>query len=130
MGKVSHHKRLYSFSHFVPKSPLHALYTQSPSQSILWNEWYGHLAFCYLHQLFSKNMVKGLPTIKFSKGEYSTCSMDMHLEEKIDKGKSSRAFVVLELVHTVLAGSFAVTSVSKGCYILTFIDDFSCYTWF
>ena len=28
-----------------------------------------------------------------------------------------------------LAGPFAVTSVSQGHYILTFIDDFSHYTW-
>ena len=29
----------------------------------------------------------------------------------------------------VLAGPFAMTSVNQGCYILTFIDEFSCYTW-
>ena len=74
-------------------------------------------------------MVKGLPTINFSKGECSPCSMDMHLEEKFDKGKSWRASIVLELVHIILAGSFAVTSISKGRYILTLIDDFSRYTW-
>ena len=74
-------------------------------------------------------MVKGIPTINFSKGECSTCSMDMNLEEKLDKGKSLRALVVLELVHTILAGPFAMTSIRKGLYILTFIDDFSHYTW-
>ena len=51
--------------------------------------------------------------------------MDMHLEEKYDKGKSSRAPVVLQLVHMVLASPFVVTSVSQGRYILTFVDDFS-----
>ena len=55
--------------------------------------------------------------------------MYMHLEENFDKGKSLRASVVLELVHIVLAGPFAMTLVSKGLYILTFIDEFSCYTW-
>ncbi len=29
VGKVNHDTRLYSFSHFVPKSPSHALLTQS-----------------------------------------------------------------------------------------------------
>ena len=70
-------------------------------------------------------MVKGLPTINFSNGECSNCSMDMHLEEKFDKGKSWRASVVLELVHTILESPFSVTLVSKGHYVLTFIDDFS-----
>ena len=129
VGKVNHDKRLYSFSHFVPKSPSHALLTQSHSQTKLRHEWYGHLAFNYLQQLFSKNMVKGLPTINFSKGECSTCSVDIHLDEKLHKGNSSRALVVLQLVCMVLAGPFVVTSVSQGRYILTFIDDFSRHTW-
>ena len=91
VGKVNHDTRLYSFSHFVTNSPTHALLTESHSQSKLWNEKYGHLAFRYLHQLYSNNMVKGLPTINFSQGECSTCSVDMHLEENFTKGKSSRA---------------------------------------
>ncbi len=74
-------------------------------------------------------MVKGLPNIKFSKGGCSSCSVDMHLEEKYDKGKSSRALVVLQLVYMVLAGPFVVALVSQGHYILTFIDDFPCFTW-
>ena len=55
--------------------------------------------------------------------------MDMHLEENFSKGKSSRAPIVLQLVHMVLVGPFAVTLVSQGHYILTFIDDFSHFSW-
>lgn len=95
VGKVNHDKRLYSFSHFVPKSPSQALITQSNSQIKLWHEQFGHLAFHPLQQLCSKHMVKGLPNINFSKGECSSCLVDMHLKEKYDKGKSSRALVVL-----------------------------------
>ena len=50
--------------------------------------------------------------------------MDMNLKEKYDKGKSSQTPVVLQLVYMVLARPFAVTSVSQGRYILTFVDDF------
>lgn len=49
VGKVNHDTRLYSFSHFVPKSPSHALLTYSQSKRKLLHHWYGHLAFCYLH---------------------------------------------------------------------------------
>ena len=104
VGKVNHDKRLHSFSHFVPKSPSQDLLTQSHSQTKLWHERYGHLAFHYLQKKFSNNMIKSLPPINFSKGECSTCLVDMHLEEKFAKGKSSRAPVVLQLVHMVLAG--------------------------
>lgn len=51
------------------------------------------------------------------------------MQENLNKDKSSRAPVVLQLVHMVLAGPFAVTSIIQGHYILTFIDDFSHYTW-
>ena len=73
-------------------------------------------------------MVKGLPNINFSKGD-NTSLVDMHLEEKNDKGKSYRAPDVLQLVYMVLARPFAVTSVSQGHYILTLVDDFSRFTW-
>ena len=53
----------------------------------------------------------------------------MHPEEKLHKWKSSRAPVVPQIVHMVLVGPFAITSVSQCRYILTLIDDFSRYTW-
>ena len=67
---------------------------------------------------------KGLPQINFSHSECSTNLVDIHPEGKL-QGKSSRAPISLQMVHMVLAGPFAV---NKGCYILTFIDDFSRYT--
>ena len=90
---------------------------------------YGYFAFCYLQQLCSKKMVKGLPKINFSTGECLIGSVDMHPEENLHKGKSSRAPVSLQMVHMVLGGPFAETSVSHGRYILTFVDDFSRFTW-
>ena len=48
VGKFNHDKRLYSFSHFVPKSPSQALLTHSNSQTTLWHERFGHLSFFYL----------------------------------------------------------------------------------
>ena len=48
VGKANDDKRLYSFSHFVPKSPSQALLTHSNSQTTLWHERFGHLAFRYL----------------------------------------------------------------------------------
>ena len=73
-------------------------------------------------------MVKGLPQIDFSHGECSTDSLDIHLEGNL-QGKSSRAPISLQMVHMVLAGPFSKTSVSQGRYILTFVDDFSRFTW-
>ena len=46
-----------------------------------------------------------------------------------DKGKAWRAQYVLELVHSDVAGPFPVPSFGKSHYALTFIDDYSHYTW-
>jgi transposase InsO family protein len=35
----------------------------------------------------------------------------------------------LELVHSDLMGPFPHPSINKERYVLTFIDDYSCYTW-
>lgn len=35
----------------------------------------------------------------------------------------------LELVHTNLCGPFPVPSLSQNRYFITFIDDFTCYSW-
>ena len=74
-------------------------------------------------------MVKGLPLIEFSPCECSIGIVDIHPKGKLYKEKSSRAPVVLQMVHIVLPRPFAVTTVSQGRYILAFIDDFSRYTW-
>ena len=129
IGKANHETRLYSFSHFVPKSTSLALLTHSNSQSKLWHERFGHLNYRYLQQLSNKDMVIGLPQVKYSEGVCTGCEVGKHPEEKFDKGKSWRATVVLELVHSDVAGPFLVPSFGKARYVLTFIDDFSCYTW-
>lgn len=38
IGKANHDTTLYSFSHFVPKSPSHAFLSHSQSQSKLWHD--------------------------------------------------------------------------------------------
>ena len=46
-----------------------------------------------------------------------------------DKEKSLREQCVLELVHSDVVGPFLVPSFGKSRYALTFIDDYSLYTW-
>ena len=129
VGKANHETRLYSFSHFVPKSTSLALLTHSNTQSKLWHDRFGHLNYRYLQQLSSKEMVIGLPQVQFSEGVCPGCEAGKHPKEKYDKGKSWKASTILELVHSDVAGPFPVPSFGKARYVLTFIDDYSCYTW-
>lgn len=74
-------------------------------------------------------MVIGLPSIQFSDGVCQGCIIGKHPEEKYDKGKAWRATQLLELVHSDLTGPFPQPYFSRARYVLTFIDDFSRYTW-
>jgi hypothetical protein len=49
--------------------------------------------------------------------------------EKFEKGKPRRASSSLEILHSDLMGPFPHSSIRKSRYVLTFIDDYSCYTW-
>lgn len=86
IGKANHETRLYSFSHFVSKSTSIALLTQSNSQSKLWHERFGHLNYYSLQQLSKKDMVIGLPQVKYSESVCLGCEASKHPEEKFDKG--------------------------------------------
>ena len=52
-----------------------------------------------------------------------------HPEHKFDRGKENRATCILGLIHSDISGSMPVTSMNGSRYLLTFIDDFSRYTW-
>ena len=74
-------------------------------------------------------MAKGLPNIYFFEGVCEGFNLGKCTEEKFEKGKAMRASSSLELVHSDLMGLFPHPSISKARYVLTFIDDYSCYTW-
>lgn len=128
-GIVDHGSRLYFFSHFVPKSISTIFLSQSNDIIRLWHEISGHLSYKYLHQLSKENMVEGLPAIKFTSDVCQGCILGKHWEQNFDKGKTQRASSPLGLIHSDITGPFLQPSISKARYILTFIDDFSHFTW-
>ena len=98
-GEVNHQSRLYTFSEFIePDSTL--LLTHVDESSRIWHERFGHLNFRYMQQLRKKILFDGLPDIHFSKGVCEGCVLGKHPQEKFDKGKSQRAFVPLDLIHS------------------------------
>ena len=67
-GVVDHTLKVYKFSHFVPYSNPSALLIHANEASNIWHELFGHINYKYLSDLSEKDMVIGLPKIKFSKG--------------------------------------------------------------
>jgi hypothetical protein len=128
-GIANHSSRLYLFSHFVPKYISTVFLSQSNDIGRLWHEIFGHINYKYLHQLNKENMVEGLLAIKFTSGVCQGCILGKHPEQKFDKGKAQRDSSPLEMIYNDITCRFPQPSISKARYVLTFIDDFSRFTW-
>jgi hypothetical protein len=74
-------------------------------------------------------MVTRLPNIHFSEGICEGCILGKHPKEKFEKGRAHRASSPLDIIHSDLMGPFLHPSIDKSRYMLTFLYDYSCYTW-
>ena len=128
-GLANRHARAYEFSHFVADAKPIALLTHGNEVSRIWNERFIHLNFKYLQKLQKNSMVAGLLVIKETTGIYKGCVVGKHPEHKFDQGKASRASCILGLIHSDISVPIPITSMNGSRYVLTFIDDFSRYTW-
>ena len=91
---------------------------------------FGHLNYKYLSYLSDKDMVIGLPKIKFSKGVCQGCILGKHLEHKFERASHERTYPPLELIHSEIFGPFPHMFMIQAKYALTFIHDFFIYCWF
>ena len=126
---ANHHAKAYEFSHFVVDAKPTALLTHGNEVSRLWHERFGHLNFKYLQQLHKNSMVEGLPVIKATTGICKGCVIGKHPEHKFNRGKANRAASILWLIHSDIIGPIIFTYMNGSRYLITFIDDFSRYTW-
>ena len=72
-GVVDHTSKVYMFSHFLPYSNPSALLIHANEARNIWHERFCHLNYKPLSDLSEKDMVIGLPKIKFSKGVCQGC---------------------------------------------------------
>ena len=75
-------------------------------------------------------MVTGLPQITTPSEVYEECVVRKQHRNQFPQGKSWRVKAALELVHSDICGPITPCSNGGKRYILTFIDDFSCKSWF
>ncbi|GKC95571.1 retrovirus-related pol polyprotein from transposon TNT 1-94, partial [Tanacetum coccineum] len=86
-----------------------------------------HLNFGTLNDLARKDLVRGLPRLKFKKD---------HLCSACQLGKSRKAThkpktinTIIEVLHMDLCGPMRVQSINGNKYILVIVDDYSRFTW-
>ncbi|GJR65340.1 retrovirus-related pol polyprotein from transposon TNT 1-94 [Tanacetum coccineum] len=119
-----------SLQETTSSTPICFMAKASPTQAWLWHRRLSHLNFDYITLLSKKDVVNGLPKLKYVKDQLcSSCEMSKA------KRSSFKAKVVpsskgrLNLLHMDLCGPMRVASINGKKYILVIVDDYSRYTW-
>ncbi|GJV06785.1 retrovirus-related pol polyprotein from transposon TNT 1-94 [Tanacetum coccineum] len=130
--KGSRGTNLYTISveDMMRSSPICLLSRASKNKSWLWHRRLNHLNFGTLNDLARKDLVRGLPRLKFEKD---------HLCSACQLGKSRKAThkpktinTIIEVLHTLhmdLYGPLRVQGIIRKKYILVIVDDYSRFTW-
>nr|GEY00348.1 hypothetical protein [Tanacetum cinerariifolium] len=111
-------------------TPLCLMAKATPTQAWLWHRRLSHLNFDYINLHSKKDIVIGLPKLKYVKDQL--CSS---YELSKAKRSSFKSKVVpsskgrLNLLHMDLCGPMWVASINGKKYILVIVDDYSRYTW-
>ncbi|GJT19620.1 putative ribonuclease H-like domain-containing protein [Tanacetum coccineum] len=102
----------------------------SPTQAWLWHRRLSHLNFDTINLLSKKDIMNGLPKLKYVKDQLcSSCELSKAkrntFKTKIVPSLKGR----LNLLHMDLCGPMQIESINGKKYILVIVDDYSRYTW-
>nr|GEZ98598.1 hypothetical protein [Tanacetum cinerariifolium] len=102
----------------------------SPIQAWLWHRRLSHLNLDYINLLSKKDIVIGLPRLKYVKDQLcSSCELSKakrsSFKSKVVPSSKGR----LNFLHMNLCGPMRVASINEKKYILVIVDDYSRYTW-
>ncbi|GJW49657.1 retrovirus-related pol polyprotein from transposon TNT 1-94 [Tanacetum coccineum] len=102
----------------------------SPTQSWLWHQRLSHLNFDYINLLSKKDVVIGLPKLKYVKDQLcSSCEVSKAKRSSFKTKAVPSLKGRLNLLHMDLCGLMRVASINGKKYILVIVDDYSRYTW-
>ncbi|GKB26272.1 retrovirus-related pol polyprotein from transposon TNT 1-94 [Tanacetum coccineum] len=119
-----------SLQETTSSTPICLMAKASPTQAWLWHRRLSHLNFDYINLLSMKDVVIGLPKLKYVKDQLcSSCEVSKakrsSFKTKIVPSSKGR----LNLLYTDLCGPMRVASINGKKYILVIVDDYSRYTW-
>nr|GFB78259.1 hypothetical protein [Tanacetum cinerariifolium] len=116
---------IISLQESTSSTPLCLMAKASPTQAWLWHRRFSHLNFDYINLLSKKDVVIGLPKLKFIKDQLcSSCELSKakrsSFKSKVVPSSKGR----LNLLHMDLCGPMRVASINGKKYILVIIDDY------
>ncbi|GJV07200.1 retrovirus-related pol polyprotein from transposon TNT 1-94 [Tanacetum coccineum] len=133
--KGCHITNLYTISvdEMLRSSPICLLSKASKSKSWLWHRRLNHLNFGTINDLARKDLVRGLPRLKYKKDHLcSACQLGKSKKFSHKPKLENTNMEVLHTFHMDLCGPMRVTRVLMGrniLFILVIVDDYSRFTW-
>nr|GEV79148.1 retrovirus-related Pol polyprotein from transposon TNT 1-94 [Tanacetum cinerariifolium] len=121
---------IISLQESTSSTPLYLMAKASPTQAWLWHQRLSHINFDYINLLLKKDVVIGLPKLKYVKDQLcSSCELSKakrsSFKSKVVPSSKGR----LNLLYMDLCGLMRVASINEKKYILVIVDDYSRYTW-
>ncbi|GKC01283.1 putative ribonuclease H-like domain-containing protein [Tanacetum coccineum] len=89
-----------------------------------------HLNFSTINDLARKDLVRGLPRLKFEKDHLcSACQLGKSKKHTHKPKPENTNLEVLNTLHMDLCGPMRVQTINGNKYILVIVDDYSQFTW-
>nr|GEU65565.1 integrase, catalytic region, zinc finger, CCHC-type, peptidase aspartic, catalytic [Tanacetum cinerariifolium] len=126
--KGSRGSNLYTISieDMIKSSPIYLLSKASMNKSWLWHRCLNHLNFGTINDLARKDLVRGLPRLKFEKDHLCSAYQLGKSKKHTHKPKTKNTNLeVLNTLHMDLCGPMRVQTINGKKYILVIIDDYS-----
>ncbi|GJX67769.1 retrovirus-related pol polyprotein from transposon TNT 1-94 [Tanacetum coccineum] len=119
-----------SLQETTSSTPICFMAKASPTQAWLWHRRLSHLNFDYINLLSKKDVVIGLPKLKYVKDQLcSSCEVSKAKRSSFKTKAVPSSKGRLNLLHMDLCGPMRVASINGKKYILVIVDDYSRYTW-
>ncbi|GJR18917.1 retrovirus-related pol polyprotein from transposon TNT 1-94 [Tanacetum coccineum] len=130
--KGSRGSNLYTISveDMMKSSLIYLLSKASKNKSWLWHRRLNHLNFGTINDLVRKDLVRGLPRLKFEKDHLCSAFQLGKSKKHTHKPKPENTNLeVLNTLHMDLCGPMRVQTINGKRYILVIVDDYSRFTW-
>ncbi|GJZ15169.1 putative ribonuclease H-like domain-containing protein [Tanacetum coccineum] len=119
-----------SVEDMMKSSPICLLSKAFKNKSWLWHRRLNHLNFDTINDLARKDLVRGLPRLKFEKDHLcSACQLGKSKKHTHSPKTENTNFEVLNTLHMDSCGPIRVQTINGKKYILVIVDDYSRFTW-
>ncbi|GJS65489.1 retrovirus-related pol polyprotein from transposon TNT 1-94 [Tanacetum coccineum] len=121
---------IISLQEMTSLTPICFMAKASPTQAWLWHQRLSHLNFDYINLLSKKDIVIGLPKLKYVKDQLcSSCELSKAKKSSFKTKVVPSLKEWLNLLHMDLCGPMRVESINGKKYILVIVDDYFEYSW-